>query len=149
MPRGGARVNSGPAASPKSLRRSADEWVTLPEDGREGPAPEWPLVDPSDRELELWAAEWRRPQAVMWERNQLQMQVALYVRYLAIVEQPGGRNVELRKTVNQMQNDLGLSLGGMKLRQWRIGTSEDAEVTPIERSESSRSRLKVVNGGAE
>src|SRR5690606_41369456 len=104
MPRGGARVNSGPAASPKSLRRSADEWVTLPEDGREGPAPEWPLVEPSDRGLELWAAEWGRPRAGMWERDQVQMQVALDGRYLASVEQAGGRNVDVARTVSRMQD---------------------------------------------
>jgi hypothetical protein len=47
MPKGGARVNSGPPPDPNALRRDRpadrDGWVVLPADGYEGPAPEWPL----------------------------------------------------------------------------------------------------------
>jgi len=55
MPRGGARVNSGPAPDPTALRRERPsdkaEWRTLPAEGRKGRAPAWPLPP----ELELSA----------------------------------------------------------------------------------------------
>lgn len=47
MPRGGARVNSGPPPDPNALRRErkSDQagWTTLPAEGRKGRAPRWPL----------------------------------------------------------------------------------------------------------
>ena len=47
MPRGGARVNSGPPPDPDALRRDRKEdragWTILPAAGRQGDAPEWPL----------------------------------------------------------------------------------------------------------
>lgn len=53
MPRGGARVNSGPAPDPNALRRDRkqdrDGWTTLPAKGREGATPPWPL--PGDLDL--------------------------------------------------------------------------------------------------
>lgn len=53
MPRGGARINSGPPPDPNALRRDrpSDQagWVTLPAAGRKGRPPEWPL--PADIRL--------------------------------------------------------------------------------------------------
>lgn len=47
MPRGGARVNSGPPPDPNALRRDRpsdkDGWTTLPAEGRKGRTPKWPL----------------------------------------------------------------------------------------------------------
>lgn len=47
MPRGGARINSGPPPDPNALRRDRkadkDGWLTLPEEGRKGRAPKFPL----------------------------------------------------------------------------------------------------------
>jgi hypothetical protein len=37
--------------------------------------------------LIVWAGEWRRPQAVMWERFGQELEVALYVRCLVRAEQ--------------------------------------------------------------
>jgi hypothetical protein len=54
MPRGGARVNSGPPPDPNALRRDRPSdvagWTTLPAEGRTDslgrpkPAPKWPLL---------------------------------------------------------------------------------------------------------
>lgn len=48
MPRGGARVNSGPPPDPNALRRDRKQdvagWTTLPSEGRRGAAPKWPLA---------------------------------------------------------------------------------------------------------
>lgn len=53
MPRGGARVNSGPPPDPNALRRDRpsdkDGWTTLPAEGRQGDPPAWPL--PADASL--------------------------------------------------------------------------------------------------
>lgn len=47
MPRGGARVHSGPPPDPTALRRDRPEdkesWTTLPAEGRQGDPPAWPL----------------------------------------------------------------------------------------------------------
>ena len=47
MPRGGARVNSGPPPDPNALRRDRpsdkDGWTALPAAGRQGDPPVWPL----------------------------------------------------------------------------------------------------------
>ena len=50
MPKGGARINSGPPPDPNALRRDRgtgldkDGWLTLPADGYSGPVPGWPLL---------------------------------------------------------------------------------------------------------
>lgn len=48
MPRGGARVNSGPPPDPNALRRDRpkdkDGWTSLPANGRKGRMPKWPLL---------------------------------------------------------------------------------------------------------
>lgn len=47
MPRGGARVNSGPPPDPNALRRDRkkdqDGWTSLPSEGYTGSIPAWPL----------------------------------------------------------------------------------------------------------
>lgn len=47
MPRGGARVNSGPPPDPTALRRDRkkdqDGWTSLPAEGFKGAVPVWPL----------------------------------------------------------------------------------------------------------
>src|SRR5690349_4306574 len=96
MPKGGARVRSGPPPDPMALRRDRDgsEWVTLPAAGRTDPPPDWPLSvagDPvtSGREAQLWLELWKLPQAIEWERCHHDHEVALYVRRFVEAEQPG------------------------------------------------------------
>jgi hypothetical protein len=122
MASGGPRARSGPAPSLTAARRerkSDGEWVTLPAQGRQGPPPEWPLTAPTERELELWEREWRRPQAIMWEQNGQEVEVALYVRRLAEVELPESP-VTAGQLVKQMQEALGISLPGMLRNRWKI-----------------------------
>ena len=49
MPKGGARVNSGPHPDPNALRRDRpsdrDGWTLLPAAGYSGSIPVWPLPD--------------------------------------------------------------------------------------------------------
>lgn len=102
------------------------------------------------REVEIWAGEWRRPQAIEWERNGQELEVALYVRALVAAEAPGAK-VTLRTLVKQQQEALGLSLPGLARNHWKIG---DAEQEPANRpaepkAKAARSRFKVIDGDGE
>jgi hypothetical protein len=157
MPRGGARVRSGPAPDPNALRRVRDEgeWVTLPAKTGVTKAPSWPLVehkngDIRDRELALWQSLWlEKPQALMWERLGLEYEVALYVRRLGEAELPRSA-VILGTLVRQMADALGLTPTGLRANRWRIASDEtEPRRSGAGRSSgpSSRDRLKVVSGG--
>src|SRR4051794_27783932 len=97
----------------------------LPAAGREGAMPKWPLSKATAREVTLWKREWRRPQAVMWERNGQELEVALYVRSLAAAEKLDA-SVAARTLVRQQQESLGLSLPGLARNRWRIEHVEPA-----------------------
>lgn len=152
MPRGGARVVSGPPPDPDALRRERPSdkagWTTLPAEGRAGDPPEWPLLGLSEREEHLWADLWGRPQAVMWERLDQTIEVAMFVRKLSEAELPRA-SVELQKVVRQYLDSLGLSVQGMLRNRWRLSEVGEASVkspTPrrVPAKRSVRSRLKVV-----
>lgn len=160
MAKGGARTRSGPAPDPEALRREWDEgdWTVLPAEGREGDPPPWPLKDQSDREVELWAQLWTKPQALMWERYGQQLEVALYVRNVGLVEQPGSP-VNLGTLVRQQSDSLGLTTPGMRANRWKIGRPADEDQAPTQPvgpavassgqpRQSARDRLKVLHGGA-
>lgn len=153
MAKGGARARSGPAPDPNALRRERDagEWVELPEAGREGAPPVWPLIDPMARELELWAVEWARPQAFMWERNGQQLEVAMYVRAVVDAESPRA-SVSARTLVRQQMDSLGLTVPGLRTNRWKIvreSQPQPAAQTGASRGRASaKDRLKLVEGGA-
>ena len=156
MPKGGARANSGPAPDPTALRRDrpsdAAGWTTLSADGRQGDAPEFPLCDQTLREVVLWAAEWVRPQAIEWERNGQQVEVAMYVRSLADAEKPDAA-VAARTLVKQLQESLGISLPGLHRLRWKIGDTEPSSTKPSQRrgapAKSASERLRVIQGGGD
>jgi hypothetical protein len=120
-------------------RATDTPWMHLPATGRQGDPPAWPLVKPSRRELELWAAEWRRPQAIEWERNGQELEVALYVRTLKEAEAQGAA-VTRRVLVARMQDALGITSGGMLRNRWVIAAG-DAPRRPTIVTESARERL--------
>ncbi|MER7874841.1 hypothetical protein ABTY63_14960 [Streptomyces solisilvae] len=159
MPRGGARVVSGPAPDPLALRRNRPSdkagWTLLPAEGRPGEPPQWPLTSATDREWDLWCELWGRPQAVMWEELGQHFEVALFVRCLAEAEQPDAK-VDVRKLARQYLDSLGLSVQGMLRNRWKItpgsepaqapaSALEDGESpAPAPRRRSARDRMKVV-----
>ncbi|MFJ4907712.1 hypothetical protein ACIQCR_24645 [Streptomyces sp. NPDC093249] len=152
MPRGG-HAASGPPPDPNALRRNrksdASGWRTLPAEGRTGPAPGWPLTEPTDREYDLWTDLWETPQAVAWEDLGQALEVALFVRTLAEAEQPDAR-VDVKKMVRSYLDSLGLSVAGMLRNRWRVAPGPEAgepaapvaSVAPQRRS--ARDRFKVV-----
>jgi hypothetical protein len=101
-------------------------------------------VDAEARELVVWARQWSRPQAVQWERNGQEEEVALYVRTLVAAEDSDAK-ANVRTLVKQQQEALGISLPGLLRNRWRI-----AEM-PAEQSRGAkapkRAGFKVVKGG--
>lgn len=150
MAKGGARAVSGPAPDPNALRRDrpsdAASWLVLPAAGREGPVPAWPLAEQLEREAVLWEREWRRPQAVEWERNGQELEVAIYVRSLVDAEKADAP-VTARTLLRQQQEALGLSLPGLMRNRWKIGEPEKAKEPQTTVGPSTRERFRVVDGG--
>lgn len=152
MAKGGARTNSGPPPDPNALRRdrkSDGEWFVLPAAGRDGDEPAWPL-DPeaNGRERALWSSLWVKPQAVAWESNGVELEVALYVRRLCEAERPGSAT-NLSTLVRQLSDSLGLSTVGLRSNRWKIGDATPTAAPKQSRrtSPSARERLQVIEGG--
>lgn len=137
MARGGARSRSGPPPDPNALRRSRKSdpaWTKISAAGRgDVPAPVWPLVEPSVRELELWEAWWAEPVAALWEESHALHYVAFTVRMFAEAEQPKART-EDRKSLNQMMANLYLTPDSQLRARILIvdEDEEDAAVAPVE-----------------
>jgi hypothetical protein len=152
MPRGGARVRSGPPPDPNALRRErdADQWDHLPEGGRQSDPPPWPLAKPTVREKTLWAREWQRPQAVMWEREHLEEEVAVYVRAMYRFEGPKHQAAD-GTLMRMLADDLGISMSGLAKHRWIIGgagASAPAAAPRKMAAGSARERFGVIDGGA-
>lgn len=152
MPRGGARSRSGPAptSTDRSHKAKQDQqgWTTLPAEGRDGPMPAFPLVSPTTREMDLWERLWETPQAVMWEDQCQEFEVAAYVRLLARAELPKSSSM-IWAQVKQVGESLGLSVSGMQRNRWVVGTPETTEEeasTPVAGVASIADRLKAVRG---
>jgi hypothetical protein len=150
----GGHARSGPAPDPTALRRERDagEWTTLPVEGRNGKTPVWPLLGHSDREAELWEGLWSKPQAVMWEQHGQQLEVALYVRNLTLVEMPGSP-INAGTLLRQQADSLGLTTPGLRANRWRIGRGAQAATAPVKRAptaarRSARARFAVIDGSA-
>ena len=153
MAAGGYRAGAGRPVDPSALRRDRKDdragWTNLPE-RREGAAPEWPLVDATDRELKVWEDHWSLPQAVEWERQHLEYEVALFVRSFCEAEQIGAA-ANLRTLVKQQQEVLGLSLAGLHRMRWKVGGEIPVEAPqaagPTRRKSARERRLELVKDG--
>ncbi|MDT5119255.1 MAG: hypothetical protein QOE30_4994 [Mycobacterium sp.] len=133
MASGGARARSGPAPDPEALNRlrgTDAAWHVLPVTGRPGPPPEWPLPNPSSRELELWVKLWAKPQATRWEILGQDDEVALYCRRFARAEQPDAP-VATVVVVRQLGEALGLTIPGMLRNRWQIGSQQSAPAPTV------------------
>jgi hypothetical protein len=136
-------------------RKTDGDWTILPAEGRPGRAPAWPMVKATARERALWNGLWKLPQATEWERNHLEMTVALYVRRLAEAELPGSK-VTLSTLIRQLGDGLGLTAPGMASLRWRVAPIETPAPTPTGRGRQTtavpnpaRARLQVVADAVE
>lgn len=149
----GGHARSGPAPDPNALRRDRDkaEWIHLPAAGRTAEPPPWPLSRPTNRELVLWAEEWRRPQALMWAVNGQDREVAFYVRAMRNAEAPKA-SVAAQTLVRQFMEGLGLSVPGLRANRWIIDDQEpeQSQVTRPNDPDraSAKARFKTLEGGA-
>jgi hypothetical protein len=151
MPSGGARARTGPPKDPNALRRDRDkaEFVHLPATGRTGPTPPFPLDRPAQRELTLWEAEWRRPQAVIWELDGQHLEVALYVRSVVVAEGDKAGASD-RAIVLRHMAELGITQGGLAKNRWIIDGQPQEQVKSADGPSrtSAKSRFKTIEGGA-
>lgn len=170
MGAGGARFRSGPAPDPNALRRlrkdDAAGWVTLPARGRPGRAPKWPLPSvaeklaengeveveglPTEWMLEQWRRLWKLPQAHMWAKYSLHVQVAHYLVAFhdsLLPDAPAAARAEVRR----FEEELGISLSGMARHRWRfaedeVGEKRSSKKKSVEPAPGSvRARLSAVN----
>lgn len=126
----------GPAPNPNARRRNARVGVVqLPAEGRQGPAPKWPL---GGKAPASWADLWAKPQAVMWERMRIEHVVARYCLLLASLDQAA--------EVRQLEDRLGLNPKAMRNLLWEIVEDEVAEARAA--TPAKRRTLKVVGGDA-
>lgn len=156
MPSGG-HGRTGPPPDPNALRRSrpADVagWTTLPAEGRQGPPPPWPLAEkPNPAEARVWAQFWRKPQAVVWERDQIFEPVAMFVRQY-IEGMARNSSAENRKTVRIMFSDLYLTSDSLARARLRIAPAEVSGAAkapaPVKSTGPSvRTRLKATRGAS-
>lgn len=155
MARGGARNRSGPKADEASGRsdRRGFSLTALPSEGYDGPVPEFPLPEPSERELEVWAQAWRTPQACAWAMPSeawRQRTVALWVRTSVRCEAPDA-GAALLGQLHRFADQIGLTTAGLAEMGWKVAVDETAAKRVERQSEaarptSSRDRMKVVGG---
>lgn len=128
MAHGGARNRSGPPADPDSGRSDARGYklTALPAEGYEGPVPEFPLPNPSGRELEVWRQAWRSPQACAWslpsERWRART-VALWVR-VSVRCEDAGAPVALYAQLHRFADQIGMTTAGLAEMGWRVAVDE-------------------------
>lgn len=152
MPKGGARISSGPPPNPNSRtqRAKVGEWTLLPGRGRAGRAPRWPLTEPSERERNVWREVWRTPQAIEWEHLGWAYDAALYVRFLVAAEVPDSPSaLRAAAEARQWSDRLGLSPAALLRLRWRIVPDELAATVAVTAASDPRVRLRVVAGGGD
>lgn len=114
----------------------------LPPEGRQGPAPKWPLPGTATAaERAAWAALWATPQAVAWERLGWTRTVGRYCRLLVRAEDPDATPA-LQAQTTALEDRLGLTPKSMRLLLWEIAVDEVAEKR--EGPKSARGRIKAV-----
>jgi hypothetical protein len=154
MPSGG-HGNSGPAPDPNALRRGRSDdrgWTNLPAAGFTGVVPEFPLPGALSVEAELWESLWKKPQAAMWSKLGLELEVAAYVRaFLESVEVQASAG--LKTAVLRMSAEIGLSVPGMASLRWKFSEDEVSArrnaVAPVKAARpSAKDRLAALANGA-
>lgn len=131
----------GPAPSANPRRRNVRPGtVQLPAHGFDGPAPDWPISDADDAELEAWNSLWRLPQAAAWQQMNVARTVARYVRALIVAESRESTAFQLSE-VRQLEDRLGLTPMSMLRLRWEVVADELAAARePKKQSEAPRLR---------
>ena len=155
MARGGARNRSGPAPDPESGRseRRGFKLTALPSEGYQGEAPDFPLPDVTDRELDVWESLWQTPQACAWSMQSWRwLNIADLVR-LQVRGEAHDAPVNIATVVRQLRADLGLTPAGLKENGWAIATDQVGEKRAdrdelVKAQPKRERRLRVADGSA-
>lgn len=119
------------------------DWVFLPAEGREGPAPKLPSWRQwQDGTKKWWKELWARPQAVMWEQDgsTLFTLACLYDDLIAQRTDAAKVSAEMR----QHEDRHGLNPKAMLQLRWRVETPEEAAPAQTPSTPERRRALKVV-----
>ena len=152
MARGGSRNRSGPKAREDSARseRRGYTLTALPAEGFDGPVPDFPLPDPSERELEVWEAAWRTPQACAWslpsERWRTRT-VAMWVRLSVVCESPEVGAAHLAQ-LHRFADQIGMTTAGLAEMGWKVAVDEvaaQAAKEPAKEQPKRERRLRVAS----
>ena len=177
MPKGGARPRSGPPADPTSARSerrgatAAVQVTALPSEGYRGRAPAFPLPKIGrgltadgrpdaaaatafrKRELEIWRAQWKKPQAAAWAQESWRWdRIALYCRWTAVIEAEPDKNASLIARQREVAIEHGLTPDGMKANGWAIAANQVAQQAekknagPAAKKTAPQRRLRAVSG---
>lgn len=151
MPRGGARNRSGPQADENSGRsdRRGVKLTALPAEGYDGESPEFPLPEPTDRELEVWQQSWGTPQAAAWSIQPWRWRtVALWVRWSVRMEGVDA-SASLGNVVVRFADQIGMTPAGLKENGWKIAEDEvQGQRSKPQPGSDPKSRLTVVTDAA-
>ena len=131
MTRGGARNRSGPPRQEDSAisERRGYTLTALPAEGYQGEIPEFPLDDPTGRELEVWAWAWRTPQACAWSLPSEQWRirtVALWVRVSVKCEAHDVGAAHLGQ-LHRFADQIGMTTAGLAEMGWKVAVDELAQ----------------------
>ena len=152
MPSGG-HASSGPPPDPNSLKTAKRglTFTALPAAGYDGEAPDFPLIEQTDREVTLWEWAWRTPQAAAWAKEPWrQHSVALWVRTAAICES-GEATAADKNSLHRFADQVGLTPAGLAYNGWKIASDQLAEKRaekPVASAPSARDRMKALRGAA-
>lgn len=137
---------TGPPPNPQSRKQSGSQahtWTDLPVGGYTGPIPTWPLSaddEVGDRELEVWRAIWRTPQAAAWSLLGWSHDIAIYCRLMVVAE---SGDVKSATEARQWSDRLGLNPTAMLKNRWRVRPDEVGERRTEKTAARKPRRLKV------
>lgn len=138
------RSGAGPAPDPGSLREAARQEAglvrTLPQE-RTGRVPAWPLMSKATAaERSLWSSLWKLPQAILWEEQHVERDVALYVRMRIMVE--SGTEAAAKVTsVRDQARTLLLEMGSLLKAGYRVRSES---VSPVVRSSAADAKRATI-----
>jgi hypothetical protein len=80
------------------------------------------------RELDIWRDEWKKPQALAWEREPWRWsRIALYCRITAVIEAEPDSNASLVSRQRELAIEHGLTPDGMRANGWAVAPDQLAE----------------------
>jgi hypothetical protein len=124
MPRGGARIKSGPppVEGSRTSERKGYSLTALPPSGYDGEVPD--LLDflpgATARHLAVWAQAWTTPQACAWSLEPWRWSTVASLVMWIVRSEDADAAASIASNVRQLRDDLGLSRAGLAHNGWKI-----------------------------